>query len=334
VNLRAWFAAGAILLGLLAFFLWKSGAPKPAPPAEKIVLATANVMLSSLIFIADKEDCFRREGLAVDIAITPTGKEALDMARHGQADFAAVASPPLTHAILNGEQISIIATIAKSDHAFAIIASTTSGIRQATDLRGRKVALKRGTAFEFYLDAILIDAGIPPSDVVKVDMDPLPALAAMKAGNVDATVQATPFTERTLQAQGLSAALLSPTFYTTHWNVAATERIIASRSAAAEKLLRALVAAEAFAEQHRDKALADIAQWLHLAPADLSEAWGRDLFRVQLSQSLIVGMEDETRWINMGRNSRSPAMPTPNFLDYLDVEPLRKVKPDAIRITR
>jgi ABC-type nitrate/sulfonate/bicarbonate transport system substrate-binding protein len=334
LKLRALFAAGAALLGLLVFILWKSGAPEVKRPEEKVVLATANIVLSSLIFVADKENYFRREGLAVTIETVPTGREALDMALHGHADFAAVGAPPLTQAILEGERLSIIATIAKSDHAFVIAAGSSTGIRRATDLRGKKVAIRLGTAFEFYLDAILIDAGVSPSEVVKVDMNPLSALAAMKAGKVDAAVQASPFTERTLQEQGISAVLLPSTFYTTHWNIAAAERVISSRPEVAVKLLRVLLRAESFSEQHPEQALGDVAQWIHVRREDLAERWQNDLFKVQLSQSLIVGMEDGTRWINAGHNNRSPAMPMPNFLDYLDVEPLRKVKPEAMRITR
>jgi ABC-type nitrate/sulfonate/bicarbonate transport system substrate-binding protein len=334
LKLRALLAAGAALLCLLVFNLWKSGAPDKTRPGERVVLATSSIVLSSLIFVADTENYFKREGLAVTIVAVPTGKDALDMALHGRADFAAVGSPPLTHAILDGNQLGIIASIAKSDHAFVIVADTLSGIRQATDLRGKKVAARYGTAFESYLDAILIDAGVPPSAVVKVDMNPAEGLAAMKARKVDATVQASPFTERTLQAQNISAVLLPSTFYTAHWNIAASGDTLSSRPGTAQKLLRALICAESFSKQNPERALDDIARWMHVRREDLAEPWRNDVFRVQFPQSLIVGMEQETRWINAGRNSRSPTIPTPNFLDYLDVEPLSKVKPEAIRITR
>jgi NitT/TauT family transport system substrate-binding protein len=328
------FAIAATLFWSAALLLWKAKATRPAQPSENVVLATSSFILSSLIFVAEQEGYFQREGLAVDIRITPTGMDALDMMLAGQADVATVSSPPLTQAVLDGKHPHILATIAKSDRDLVIVANAAHGIRQAEDLRGKKVAVRRGTSFEYYLDASLIDVGVPPYDVVKLDYLPQAAFDALQTGSVDAAVQTMPLAEQASRSLGNSAVLLAPPLYTMHWNVAASERFMTSHAAAAEKLMRALYEAESFMRRNPEQAMTDAARRVHVSRQDLAQHWQYYLFRVQLPQSLVVGMENEARWIAARRDNRSAFLPMPNFLEYLDIEPLRKVRPEAIRITR
>jgi NitT/TauT family transport system substrate-binding protein len=319
---------------LAALLLWRTTAPADVRPAERVVIAMSSFVLSSPVFVADVEGCFRRRGLDVEITPVQTGKEALDAMFDGRADFAVSGSLPIARAILDGRVPHVIATITKTDRDIVVVARPGSNIGNASDLRGKKVAIAHGTSFDYFLDTVLVDAGVKPSAVRKVDILPKVAVQALASGAIDAAVLASPLTEQALKALGPSAVQLSPPVYTTHWNIAASERTLASRPAAVEKMLHALLDAESFIRDRPDQAIADTASAMHVPRQELDSHWDNYLFRVQLPQSLIVAMEDETRWLLSMPEAKAPAVPVPNFLDYLDVEPLRKVKPDAIRITR
>jgi len=56
-------------------------------------------------------------------------------------------------AIMEGNKISIIATIQTSNRNNAIIARKDRGILTPQDLRGRKIATTFGTIAEFFMDA-------------------------------------------------------------------------------------------------------------------------------------------------------------------------------------
>jgi NitT/TauT family transport system substrate-binding protein len=336
LKLRNTLAVSAALATtcLAALLLWRTTEPADVHPAERAVIAMSSFVLSSPVFVADVEGCFRRRGLAVEIAHVQTGREALEAMFNGRADFAVSGSLPITRAILNGRVPRVIATITKTDRDIVVVARGSSGIGSASDLRGKKVAIARGTSFDYFLDTVLVDAGIKPSSVRRVDVPPTAAVQALASGAVDAAVLASPLTEQALKALGPSAVQLAPPVYTTHWNIAASERALVSRPATVEKMLRALLDAESFIRDHRAQAIDDTASALQVPRDELAPHWDKYLFRVHLPQSLIVAMEDETRWLQSTRETTSPAVPVPNFLDYLDVEPLRKVKPDAIRITQ
>jgi ABC-type nitrate/sulfonate/bicarbonate transport system substrate-binding protein len=327
-------AAALALACFAALLLWLTRVPADVRPAERAVIAMSSFVLSSPVFVADVEGCFRRQGLAVEIAPVQTGREALEAMFSGRADFAVSGSLPLAHVILDGRTPHIIATITKTDRDLVVVARGSRGIGNASDLRGKKVAIARGTSFDYFLDTVLVDAGVKPSTVTKVDTLPKAALQALEDGAVDAAVLASPLTEQALETLGPSAVQLAPPVYTTHWNIAASERTLALRPAVVEKMLRALLDAESFIHDRPDQATTDTASAMHVPRQEVASRWDNFLFRVQLPQSLIVAMEDETRWMISTRDAKSPATPLPNFLDYLDVEPLRKVRPEAIRITR
>lgn len=287
-----------------------------------------------MVFIAEHEKYFAREGLAVTLDMQPFGKDALETMLAGNAEFAIAASLPVSAVILNGAEPRLLATIARSEQSQVVVANGKHGITKPADLRGKIVAVKFGTTLQFYLDVMLTDAGVRSSEVRLLDLDTPQALGALRSGAIDATVQFSPLAGDSLESPTLAPTFFSPMLYTMHWNLISTGRDLKARPAIAEKLLRALIAAQEFALDNPDQAVTITARRTGMTAEDLAPYWPAYALQVQLPQSLVVTLEDETRWANSLRSASSPSMPTPNFLDYLDAGPLHQVKPDAVRVTR
>ncbi len=77
--------------------------------------------------------------------------------------------------------------------AQAIIVPSNSAIRTVADLRGKRVAVAKGSGSHFLLIAALKRAGIAPSEVDIRYLEAADALAAFRGGNVDAWVIWDPF---------------------------------------------------------------------------------------------------------------------------------------------
>ncbi|MRR33412.1 hypothetical protein EG829_01770 [bacterium] len=60
------------------------------------------------------------------------------------------------------------------------------------------------------------------------------------------------------------------------------------------------------------------------------DVWPDTSFTVSLDQSLILAMEDETRWAIQSR--LTTAQKVPNYLDFIYFDCLRAVNPEAVRI--
>jgi len=61
-------------------------------------------------------------------------------------------------------------------------------------------------------------------------------------------------------------------------------------------------------------------------------SWPRQEFAVMLPQAMLILFEDQARW-RIG-NNLTEATEVPNYLDYVYLDALEKVKPEAIRIIR
>jgi NitT/TauT family transport system substrate-binding protein len=64
--------------------------------------------------------------------------------------------------------------------------------------------------------------------------------------------------------------------------------------------------------------------------AKLTELWPSYRFNVALDQSLILALEDETRWAI--KSKLTGRTDTPNYLDYIYLGGLQSVAPSAVTI--
>jgi len=99
-----------------------------------------------------------------------------------------------------------------------------------------------------------------------------------------------------------------------------------------ERLLRALLRAERFVKEHPDEAQAIVARATGTAPDLVREVWNSFRYRVLLDQTLLITLEDETRWAMNNNLADRKAMP--DYRDYIHLDSLRAVRPEAVRFTR
>ena len=96
--------------------------------------------------------------------------------------------------------------------------------------------------------------------------------------------------------------------------------------------MRALLKAETFVQQHPEESRRLVAEFIKTDKVVLDETWDIFTFRVTLDQALLVDLEDQTRWAMKYRLTARKDMP--NYLDFIYVDGLQAVKPEAVRIIR
>ncbi len=126
---------------------------------------------------------------------------AIDIAQTGEAPpiFAQAASPRLTY----------VAYEPPAPKGEAILVPKDSPIQSVADLKGRKVALNKGSNVHFLLVRALEAAGIGYDEITPVFLAPADARAAFASGAVDAWAIWDPFqasAEQTLEARELTNA--------------------------------------------------------------------------------------------------------------------------------
>jgi NitT/TauT family transport system substrate-binding protein len=327
--------AGALSFVALCGCLW--GCPrtdaKPAVSPEKITIAYSTATDAALAVVALVQGDYHHEGLEVTPHLYPYGKLALKDVLEGNADVATVAETPVMFEIMKGEKLSVIATIQTSSKDNAIVARKDRGIHSEGDLRGKRLAVTLGTTADFYLDVYLAAHGISRKELVVVDLKPEALPAALADGTVDAISTFNPYVSHAQNRLGdRGVTFLDEDLYTWSFNMVAKQEFILKNPEKVKKMLRALISAEEFAIKNPEKAQKNVADFSRLDMSLVQKLWANTEFQVVLDQSLVLAMEDESRWAIKGGLTRKTQVP--NYLEHIYFDGLTSVKPDAVRILR
>jgi ABC-type nitrate/sulfonate/bicarbonate transport system substrate-binding protein len=323
----------AALAILFCFAIACQSPQKPAGPSEKITIAYGVSTGMSLVHIALAKEFFSEEGLDATPQPHTTGKSTIDAVIEKKADLAAAADTPIMFAVMDGKNITTIAVISTSNKNMAIVARKDRGISRPADLKGKTLGIMRGTISDFFADTFLMTHGIDRKQVTIIDLKLDEIAGALGTGRVDAVSIWQPVLIKLQKDLGIMGqAFYGETFYTNAVCVTARQDFVKQHPEAVKKFLRAMIKAETYVKQHPEESKRLVAKFVKADKALLDEIWDIYNFSVTLDQTLLVNLEDQTRWAMKNRLTKRRDMP--NYLDFIYIDGLRAVKPDAVRIIR
>ncbi|MGR4843114.1 aliphatic sulfonate ABC transporter substrate-binding protein [Rhizobium sp. LARHSG275] len=124
-------------------------------------------------------------GITVSWSEFTSGPPLLEALGAGALDFGATGDVPPLFAQAGG-QLYYVGLYTGSPAASAILVPKDSSIKTLEDLKGKKVAFKRGSSAHNVTVKVLRKAGLKPEDVEQLDLSPPDAAAAFKNGSIDA----------------------------------------------------------------------------------------------------------------------------------------------------
>jgi sulfonate transport system substrate-binding protein len=133
------------------------------------------------------------KGIAVKWTEFPAGPQLLEGLNVGSIDFGTVGEAPPIFAQAAGANLVYVGNEPPSPHSEAIVVPKGSTLRSLADLKGKKIALNKGSNVHFLLVKALEKAGIAYADIQPVYLPPADARAAFERGAVDAWVIWDPF---------------------------------------------------------------------------------------------------------------------------------------------
>jgi len=132
-------------------------------------------------------------GVTVEWREFPSGPPLLEAINAGAIDVGNTGEAPPIFAQAAGVPFVYVAYEPPAPRGEAILVPRTSAIKTVADLKGKKVALNKGSNVHYLLVKALEKAGVPYSDIQPVFLAPADARAAFERGSVDAWVIWDPF---------------------------------------------------------------------------------------------------------------------------------------------
>jgi len=143
--------------------------------------------ISSLILIAEKKGYFIDNSLDVTFKEYEAGPIAINALASGKVDIATAAEFVMVHKNFDHDDLRVMAMIAKANK-ICIVGRKDKGIEEPSQLKGKRIGIKRGSNAEFFMARFLSYNGITLEDIVAIDVLPSEMKGSLENGDIDAVV--------------------------------------------------------------------------------------------------------------------------------------------------
>ena len=177
----------SIIAGAAAAFAAAAAGHAAAEAPKRINLDWAYYNPVSLV-LKEKgwiEEEFKKDGIEIRWVQSHGSNKALEFLNAGALDFGSSAGSAALLAKINGNPIQSIYIYSKPEWT-ALVTRPGSGIKAVADLKGKRVAVTRGTDPYIFLLRALAGAGLSEKDIRPVLVQHADGRTALERGDVDA----------------------------------------------------------------------------------------------------------------------------------------------------
>lgn len=299
-------------------------------PVEKITLAAYAGDTGALVYVAEEKGFFEKNGLEVTIKDYESGKAAADALIAGEADISTSADFVFVSNSFDHADLRILGTVA-TEEVKELVARKDKGITTTDDLIGKKIGVTKKSGGEFALGRFLIFNGLSLRDIELVDLKPQEMVVAISNSDIDAAFTWDPNVYNIKEGLG-DNAISWPGGQDFYFVSLTKEDWIENNSAAAERFMKSLVEAEDYIQDNSEESKEFVKDRFGYGSDYMDYSWPKQEFTVILEQAMLIALEDQARW--RIKNKLTEATEVPNYLDYIYLDALEKVKPEAIGIIR
>src|SRR5215831_989555 len=178
-------AAGAAFASAAPFALSRPARAADKPSEIRIDWATYNPVSMVLKDRGLLEKEFAKDGIGVRWVQTLGSNKALEFLNAGSIDFGSTAGSAALVGKINGNPIKSIYVYSRPEWT-ALVTRKDSAIAKVTDLKGKRVAVTRGTDPHIFLVRALQTAGLSEKDISEVLLQHPDGKAAIIRGDVEA----------------------------------------------------------------------------------------------------------------------------------------------------
>jgi sulfonate transport system substrate-binding protein len=198
-----------LIQGVAAAVVLPSFAALAQAPARQLRIGNQKGPLSVLKGRGTLEKRLAPLGVTVKWTEFTAGPVQLEALNVGSIDFGDVGEAPPIFAQAAGAPLAYVAATVPRPRAEAVIVPKGSAIKTVADLKGKKIALNKGSNVHYFIVKLAEKHGLSYTDLNLVYLPPADARAAFEKGSVDAWVIWDPFlaaAQTTLDARLLADA--------------------------------------------------------------------------------------------------------------------------------
>ena len=211
----------------------------------------------------------------------PSGPPLLEAMNVGSIDFGIAGETPPIFAQAAGTPLVYLAYDPPAPQGEAILVPKESRLKSVAELRGKKVALNKGSNVHYLLVRALENAGLKYTDIQPVFLAPADALAAFSRGSVDAWVIWDPY-EAVAEASTGARILSDGTGLVANYQFYfSSKKFLDENAGAVNVVLDALNETDDWVKNHIDEAAANLSPAIGLPASVLAASLKREGYGIR-----------------------------------------------------
>jgi sulfonate transport system substrate-binding protein len=210
----------------------------------------------------------------------PAGPQLLEGLNVGSIDFGIAGEAPPIFAQAAGADIVYVGYEPPASAGEAVIVLKDSPIKNLSDLRGKKIALNKGSNVHYLLLKVLEKAGLKYNDIDAIYLAPADARAAFESSSVDAWVIWEPFLAAAQNQAGARILIDGQGLVSNHQFFLASRSYAQKRADVISIVLSELAVVDDWAKNHLTDAATALQLQIGLDHATLQLALSRNGFGV------------------------------------------------------
>ncbi len=314
------------------FVVALGGAQKSVGVIDEITLAPLPSEALALIWVAEHEGFFAKNDLRVNIAPPRSVHEIVSALQAGTVDVGTMGEYAFTRSDFEKNNLLAFGAIDTAD-TIQLTARKDSGIAQIVDLKQKTIGVELRTGPEFFLASFVSKNNLTESGIKIVDLKSDNAVDAIIKHKVDAVMT---FGRTALEIKknlGDNVVVWPGQSGQPYYAVLVSKSdFIASHKTAIDKLLRSLLEAEEFIQSDPAASQLIVAKRLGYEVTFVNQIWLGHNFELTLQANMLTLMDDEYRWAT--QNGLTENTEIPKYSNFIHLEALEKIKPDAVSIIR
>jgi ABC-type nitrate/sulfonate/bicarbonate transport system substrate-binding protein len=318
-TIRGWLATIAVVLASLAAY---------AQAPLKMTIATGVDPAFSQFYVAKEAGIFQKNGLEVEINTGASGSAMVPFLVNNQI-HAAYGSD--LAGVLNHLVDPNIVVVADGTYLLHWLAVVGRNIPDLDGLKGKRVGYTLGTSTELFWRALLEKRNMSQADYTMVNIEGPEEVAALERGDVDAFVCWEPWPSRAVMSvKGAKILIDANGILNTRNYIYMNRGWIEKNQAAAERFMRSMVEANDLINRDRPAATAMVSKFLRM-PIELTTEL---MPKVEFDANWTDGSLDTIRIVEKQLIEKGRMKAPLDWNAYVYTDLLKKVRPEAVKITR
>ena len=260
------------------------------------------------------------DGLPYKIAFSTftSGPPQVEAATAGKIDFAITGNTPPIFGAASNAKVKVVSAYDGGGNGDQVLVQADSPVKSIADLRGKRIAVGKGSSAHGHILAQLKNAGLSPSDVQLVFLQPADALSAFTKRQADAWAIWDPYTAQTAAQLPVRSIGQAREITNGYWFGVASDQALADpkRNTALADLLVRFEKAAQWAKDHPNEWAPSYAAAVGLDPKVAEVSQSRSLrLPTELDDEVVAS---EQRIADLFVESGQIASPAPKFGDWID----------------